>query len=209
MREQITSLATRGEPSVLRLMELDGPVEFQTQRLTSEVHGERRSLAFTTVEAAIPFLVWMLKKETISRLDALISEESDDAAALSHEARQQRETEAMSDLLSVERDEAALTWQAQAQNLPIEHRSDINPVALLGPRAGHDTARNTRNDAGIFVADAAMNNDRAARADCANSPAARARDGRPSRATEHEPRWRFGAVGSCIVPNATRSMELR
>jgi hypothetical protein len=38
----------------------------------------------------------------------------------------------MGDLLAVERDEATLVWQAQAQGLPVEHRSDINPVALLG-----------------------------------------------------------------------------
>jgi hypothetical protein len=40
----------------------------------------------------------------------------------------------MGDLLAVERDEAALVWQAQAQNLPVEHRADISPLALLGLR---------------------------------------------------------------------------
>ena len=38
----------------------------------------------------------------------------------------------MADLLAVERDEAALVWSAMAQNLPVEQRADINPVALLG-----------------------------------------------------------------------------
>ncbi len=38
----------------------------------------------------------------------------------------------MSDLLAVERDESALVFAAQAQGLPVEHRNDINPVALLG-----------------------------------------------------------------------------
>jgi hypothetical protein len=38
----------------------------------------------------------------------------------------------MGDLLAVERDEAALVWQAQ--NLPVEHRADISPLALLGLR---------------------------------------------------------------------------
>jgi hypothetical protein len=70
----------------------------------------------------------------IKRLDAEIDAEADDKTALSHEARQQREAEVMGDLLAVERDECALVWQAQAQNLPCEHRSDINPVALLGLR---------------------------------------------------------------------------
>jgi hypothetical protein len=38
----------------------------------------------------------------------------------------------MADLLSVERDEAALTWSAMEQRLPIEFRPDISPLALLG-----------------------------------------------------------------------------
>ena len=46
MREQVEQFAQRGAPSVSRLVELDGPVEFETQRVESEVHGERRSLAF-------------------------------------------------------------------------------------------------------------------------------------------------------------------
>ena len=40
----------------------------------------------------------------------------------------------MGDLLAVERDEAALTWAAMDQRLPVEHRSDIYPVALLAVR---------------------------------------------------------------------------
>ena len=43
-----------------------------------------------------------------------------------------RQAEVMGDLLAVEREEAALVWSAMSQNLPIEHRADINPVALLG-----------------------------------------------------------------------------
>jgi hypothetical protein len=53
---------------------------------------------------------------------------------LSHEAREKAEAETMGDLLAVERDEAALTWRAMDERLPVEHRADINPVALLGLR---------------------------------------------------------------------------
>ena len=70
----------------------------------------------------------------LARLDALISEEADDPAALTHEARQKAEAEVMGDLLAVERDEAALVWQAQSQSLLVEHRADISPLALLGLR---------------------------------------------------------------------------
>jgi hypothetical protein len=40
----------------------------------------------------------------------------------------------MGDLLAAERDEAALVWQAQAQGLPVEHRADISPLAILQVR---------------------------------------------------------------------------
>jgi hypothetical protein len=40
----------------------------------------------------------------------------------------------MSDLLSAERDEAALTWSAMEQGLPVEHRSDCSPLAILQVR---------------------------------------------------------------------------
>ena len=49
----------QGAPSVSRLVELDGPVEFQTQRLTSEVHAERRSLAFNETADALALVAWL------------------------------------------------------------------------------------------------------------------------------------------------------
>ena len=52
----------------------------------------------------------------------------------SHADRELRTAEVMGDLLSIERDEGELAWLAQAQGLPIEHRSDISPIALLGLR---------------------------------------------------------------------------
>jgi hypothetical protein len=61
MRAQIETLAQRGEPSVSRLVELDGPVEFQTQRQTSEVHSERRSLAFAEVPDTVALIAWLHK----------------------------------------------------------------------------------------------------------------------------------------------------
>jgi hypothetical protein len=89
---------------------------------------------FTEVTDAVALVAWLHRDLLIERLDAEISTESDDKVALSYEQRQQAEAETMADLLSVERDEAALTWQAQAQGLPVEHRSDCSPLALLGLR---------------------------------------------------------------------------
>ena len=72
--------------------------------------------------------------------------EKDDAAALSHEARQQREAEVQAGLLSVERDESWFVWRAMDERLPVEHRPDVSPVALLGLRlvtTPHITASET------------------------------------------------------------------
>jgi hypothetical protein len=45
--------------------------------------------------------------------------------------RQLADAEVAGDLLAVERNEAALVWQAQSQNLPTEHRNDCSPLAIL------------------------------------------------------------------------------
>jgi hypothetical protein len=132
MRAQIEALAMQGAPSVSSLIEHDGKIEFQTQRLTSEVHAERRSLAFTEVSDAVALVAWLHKDALIKRLDAEIDGEADDKAALSHDARQQREAVAMGDLLAIERDESALVWRAMEERLPAEHRSDCAPAAVLG-----------------------------------------------------------------------------
>jgi hypothetical protein len=77
-------------------------------------------------------IAFIFKDALIAALDREIDAEADDKAALTHEARQQREAEAMGDLLSIEREEAALTWSAMEQGLPVEFRPDISPLALLG-----------------------------------------------------------------------------
>jgi hypothetical protein len=132
IREQIEALAMQGAPSVSRLVELDGPVDFQTQRVQSEVYNTGTpSIAFAELEAATPLLIWLHAEAIIKRLDAEIDAEADDKAALSHEARQKAEAEVQGDLLAIERDECALVWQAQAQGLPCEHRADVSVAALL------------------------------------------------------------------------------
>ena len=134
MREQIEALAMQGAPSVSMLIEHDGKIEFQTQRLMSDVHAERRSLAFTEVADAVALTCWLHKSALIAALDREIASEADDKAALTHEARQKAEAETMSDLLATERDESLFVWQAQSRGLPVEHRADISPLALLGLR---------------------------------------------------------------------------
>ena len=54
--------------------------------------------------------------------------------SLTPEARAKASDEALDDLLAVERDESALVWQAQAERLPVEHRADCAPQAILQVR---------------------------------------------------------------------------
>ena len=98
------------------------------------VNAQVPSFAVTEVPDVLALFAFVHKDALLASLDALVTEEVDDDAALTHEARQQQESDVMGDPLAVERDEAALVWSAMAQNLPVEHRADINPVALLGVR---------------------------------------------------------------------------
>jgi hypothetical protein len=75
-----------------------------------------------------------LLRHELAALDREIASEADDKAALTHEARQKAEAEVMGDLLAIERQEASLVWRAQSENLPVEHRPDCSPLALLGLR---------------------------------------------------------------------------
>ena len=99
----------------------------------------------------------------LARLDALISEEADDPAALTHEARQKAEAEVMGDLLAVERDEAALVAGAVTEfagRAPCRHLA----ARIAWSAADHGTSRSpAEHQRGACLRHrAAMNTDRAA-----------------------------------------------
>ena len=101
--------------------------------MTSTVYNAQPgAVAYHQGIDVVGLIAFLHKPTLIAALDALIADESDDAAALSHEAREKAEAEVMGDLLAVERDESELCWRAQREGLPVEHRSDISPLALLG-----------------------------------------------------------------------------
>jgi hypothetical protein len=132
MRSQIEALAMQGAPVVGDLIENDRQIVFQTLAVRSQVYNtEVPSVAFAELPDAVALFAWTFKDALVKRLDAEIDAEADDKAAMSHEARQKAEAEVMADLLAVERDECALVWQAQSQNLPCEHRADVSVAALL------------------------------------------------------------------------------
>ena len=77
-------------------------------------------------------LAYMFKDLLLKKLDGEIDAEADDKAALSHDVRQKREAEVLADLLACERDESWLVFEAQRQQLAVEHRADVDVRALLG-----------------------------------------------------------------------------
>lgn len=134
MRAQIEALAEAGAPSVGGLVEHSHPVRFP--------------ISYGGVEApdVLALTVWLNKDLMIARLEAEIDAEADDAAALSDQARKKREAQIIADVLANERLEAVLCWTAMDQAMPCEHRSDINPLALLGiDEIAHDPVHRTQS----------------------------------------------------------------
>jgi hypothetical protein len=134
IRQEVETLAQRGAPVVSGVIEHDGKLEFPRVLVRSQVHNVRKSpAAVAYAEAVDPaaLVAWLFPDELIAALDREIDSESDDKGALTLEAREKAQAEVMGDLLAVERAEAWLVWQAQAQSLPVEHRADCAPAAIL------------------------------------------------------------------------------
>jgi hypothetical protein len=130
--EMVEALEQRGAISVSRLVELDGDIEFPSLQQRAMVHNATPgAVAYHEAVDVAALLAFLVKPTVISALDRLIDDEADDESALTHEQRQQRESEAQADLLDIERQEAELTWQAMSQNLPVEFRPDCDPRAIL------------------------------------------------------------------------------
>ena len=132
IRQEVQALAVRGTPSVGDAIEHDRSVVWPMQQLQgSIINAQTPSFAVTEVPDVLGLFAFLNKEQLLASLDALVSEEADDAAALTHEARQQQEAEVMVDLLAVERDESALVWRAMDERLPVEHRANCSPQAIL------------------------------------------------------------------------------
>jgi hypothetical protein len=139
MRSQISALAQRGAVSVSALVKYDGEVAFQSERKSVPIVvpvGKRAGAAVAAWQQfdALGAFCWLHKDALVAKLDREIEAAADDKNALSHEKRQRQEAEAQNDLLAIEREECAFVWQAQSQSLPIEHRADVSPLALLSLR---------------------------------------------------------------------------
>jgi hypothetical protein len=133
MRAQVAALVQRGAPDCTNLLEHDGQIDFPTMRLQSDVFntGTAGAVAYATTPDVVGLLAWLSRDALVAALDREIDNSSDDPAALSPTDRELRTSEVMADLAAVELGEAALVWAAMAQQLPVEFRADINPVAVL------------------------------------------------------------------------------
>jgi hypothetical protein len=108
-----------------------------TLRVQSEVYNteQRGAVAFATMVDPVALLAWMFKDQLLAALGRELATEADGTSpALSNEAREKAEAEVMQDLLAVEFEEAALVWRAQSEGLPVEHRADCSPLAILQVR---------------------------------------------------------------------------
>jgi hypothetical protein len=136
MRAMVEQLAQQGTPDVSSLVEHDRSIAFPTTRLQSSIYNVETpaAIGFAEVPDIVALFAWLHRDLLIKRLDAEIDSESDDAAALSATERETRAAVVMGDLLAVEYDEARLVWQAQADKLSCEHRSDCAAQCILQVR---------------------------------------------------------------------------
>ena len=150
-------MAQAGTPVVSDVIEHDRKLVWPMQRLQGAiVNAQVPSFSVTEVPDVLGLFAFVHKVKLLASLDALVSEEADDDAALTHEARQHQEAEVMADLLAVERDEAALVWRAMDERLPMEHRADCAPQAILRCMiviAPSVTASGTSREHGIDIVD--------------------------------------------------------
>ena len=140
--DDVAVMALRRNPEA-RCRDRTKPINFSERQQAQVIGSTERSLAFSEQPDTTALICWLFQDEMVKRLDAEIDAETDNGSALSHEERELRTAEIMNDILATERDEAALTWRAMEERLPVEFRPDIDPCAVLGLKMitvtnGHD-----------------------------------------------------------------------
>ena len=125
-------LAQRGQPTVSDAIEHDRSVVWPMQRLQgSIIHAQAPSFAVTEVPDLLGLFAFVHGAALLKALDALVDDEKDDAAALSHTEREKRLSEVEQDQLAAEYDESWFVWRAMHERQPCEHRADCAPQAIL------------------------------------------------------------------------------
>jgi hypothetical protein len=133
MRLQVDALCARGTPDLTQLLLFDGQIGWPMMNLRTQIMNVDAPAAIDFSEAPdLALAVWANRDQIIAKLDAEIDRTVDDKAALSPEDRQRRIPDLQQQLLDVERHEARILHLAREQDLPVEHRSDVNYLAFLG-----------------------------------------------------------------------------
>jgi hypothetical protein len=124
--------------------EHDREIQWPVMALRGQVYNSQLpSFAATEVTDTLALFAWLHRDQLIAALDRQIDSESDDGAALTHEAREQQAAEVQGDLMSTERDEATLMFRGWADGLSILPRPDLAPAALLNVQLVTPPAINT------------------------------------------------------------------
>lgn len=122
-KRQLLELAERGRPRVSALVESErGRIEF----------GELRQRAGERIPDAIAFIAWAFRDQIGAAIEGEIVAASDDASALSPEARAKKRAQVAAALLAAEREEEALVELAAESGVHIARRRDADPRAILG-----------------------------------------------------------------------------
>ena len=137
VRAEIEAIAERGEPDLYRLLEggdaIRWPQNFTRLDITAVAMMAGAPFVKGTAGGDLPDAlaidIWRNKSAWISRLEKLVDQIADDANALSDEERAIRSADILDQILSVERQEEALTEMAGGDVL---RRADLDPRAFLG-----------------------------------------------------------------------------
>jgi hypothetical protein len=137
MRSQIAALAQRGAASVSGLVKNDDEVAFQLERKSVPVvvtvgKGTGATVAAWQQFDSLGAFCWLHKDALVAKLDREIEAAADDKNSLSSTDREKAEARVLSEQLAIEREESSFVFEAQSRNLPVEHRADISPLAILG-----------------------------------------------------------------------------
>jgi hypothetical protein len=133
-REIVSSWAQRGAPNVSPLIEHEnGEIAWPMRTLQSQIFNAegQRPIAFAEVPDLVATLSWLFPDAMLKWLDGMLAEEADDASALSIAERQTQSAQIVGDLLSIERDLAALTWRGLDEGLPVWFPQDLSVAAML------------------------------------------------------------------------------
>ena len=111
MREQIEALAAAAAPDCDSAIEHGSPIGFVTKTVSAMVRNvEGPGITFVETPDALGLLCWSLPDQILSKINAALDEVSDDEHALDQQQREEMEAQISSDMLAIERNEAACIW---------------------------------------------------------------------------------------------------